>query len=459
MLVVEHQAEESRGMPQKMTRKVLVVKCDNTNDCTLPLQAALDDATADVVLVPGRASSVWHTRPLQINRSNVELRLGVGAVLQARRGFFHGTDDMVLVVRSATNVSITGDGRTSAIRMWRIDYRNTSLYSKAEWRHGVGVYDATNLTISGITIAETGGDGMYLKGVTNGVVRNVTTIGAYRNGMSVISAVNLLVEDALFVNTGAKGVWNGGDSLNASNGGTAPRAGVDLEPNMPTQQLENITFRRVFAMGNADNAFDISTDISTDISIVFEECTARDCAGWGSGFAFAQMQGRGTVTIRDCQIADMGGAGINVQNRGGNATNSLTSLVVSNVTMSGVGEDYGGMWPKNSPNATLQGFYPITLGSAHPLPNSIDLDHVTVVDVAPATGVAGGAGTHAGRPFVGCQDPGPSGFAVARCASAISGLRGSVTVLAVNRSACSTARLPADAASRLAVTCGPPPRK
>jgi hypothetical protein len=206
MLVVEHQAEESRGMPQKMTRKVLVVKCDNTNDCTLPLQAALDDATADVVLVPGRASSVWHTRPLQINRSNVELRLGVGAVLQARRGFFHGTDDMVLVVRSATNVSITGDGRTSAIRMWRIDYRNTSLYSKAEWRHGVGVYDATNLTISGITIAETGGDGIYLKGVTNGIVRNVTTIGAYRNGMSVISAVNLLVEDASFVNTGAKGL-------------------------------------------------------------------------------------------------------------------------------------------------------------------------------------------------------------------------------------------------------------
>ena len=183
MRKVTRQAERGRseiesGHAAAATPKVFVVQCDNSTDCTLPLQSALDNATADVVFVPGRAS-VWHTRPLQLNRSNVELRLGPGTVLQARRGFFHGADDMVLVVKSATNVSITGDGHTSAIRMWRIDYRNVSLYSKAEWRHGVGVYDTALFTISGVTIAETGGDGIYLNGVTNATVRNVTTVGAY----------------------------------------------------------------------------------------------------------------------------------------------------------------------------------------------------------------------------------------------------------------------------------------
>ena len=438
------------------------MQCDNTTDCTEPLQAALSDHTVDVVFVPGR-EAVWPTRPLLLNRSGVELRLGAGAVLQARRGFYHNTDDMLLTIKGATNVIITGDGVSSAIRMWRIDYRNSSLYSEAEWRHGIGVYDTVSLTMSGFTIAETGGDGIYLNGVSNVLIRNVTTVGAYRNGLSVISASNLLVEDTAFVNTGAQGRWNGGDALNATNGGTSPRAGVDLEPNERTQKLENITFRRVLAMGNADNAFDISTDISPSITIKFEDCEARDCAGWGSGFSFAQVQGRGSVTIQDCRITDMGGAGVNVQNKGGDVANSLTSIVIRNVTMKGVAEDYGGMWPPHSRNASLQGFFPLTLSASNALPNNIKLDSVTVIDVAPSAagkgldgrGVAGRAGTAAGRPFIGCQAPGLNGFAVSPCVSAVSNLHGTVNVLAVNHSVCSTARL-GKAASNLKVTCDTP---
>lgn len=439
--------------------RLLTVQCDNTTDCTEPLQAALNDHEVDVVFVPGR-EAVWPTRPLFLNRSGVELRLGAGAVLQARRGFYHGTDDMLLTIKGAANVMITGDGVSSAIRMWRIDYRNSSLYSKAEWRHGIGVYDTVSLTMSGFTIAETGGDGIYLNAVSGVLIRNITTVGAYRNGLSVISASNLVVEDTAFVNTGAQGRWNGGDTLNATNGGTSPRAGVDLEPNERTQKLENITFRRVLAMGNADNAFDISTDISPSITITFEDCEARDCAGWGSGFYFAQMQGRGSVTIQNSRIMDMGGAGINVQNKGGDVANSFTSIIIRNVTMTGVAEDYGGMWPPHSRNASLQGFFPLTMSASNALPNNIELDNVTVVDVESSNksggrGAAGSAGTAAGRPFIGCQAPGPNGFAVSPCTFAISNLHGTVNVLAVNHSVCSTARL-GKAASNLKVTCGMP---
>ena len=71
-----------------------------------------------------------------------------------------------------------------------------------------------------------GGDGIYLNDVTNAVIRNLTTHGAYRNGLSVIGARGLLVENCTFANTGNIGRYNGGDKLTQSNGGTTPRAGV-----------------------------------------------------------------------------------------------------------------------------------------------------------------------------------------------------------------------------------------
>ena len=215
-------------------REAAEVRCSNTTDCTEAIQAALDDPTQRHVVLPAAGSglptssggeTLWITRPLRLNRSDVVFELRPGVVLQARRGFFHGHSDTVLKVSKASNISIVGPG--AAIRMWRVDYRNLSLYSKAEWRAGLSVYSGERVSISGLTIAETGGDGVYIEGLKTGSVTNVTTDGCYRNGMSIISAENLLVEDCTFANTGARGRWNGGETLTARTGGTAPRAGVE----------------------------------------------------------------------------------------------------------------------------------------------------------------------------------------------------------------------------------------
>ena len=110
---------------------------------------------------------------------------------------------------------------------------NASAYTRAEWRHGIWIGDrfgaagTRDITISGLRIESTGGDGVYIEGLKTGSVTNVTTDGCYRNGMSIISAENLLVEDCTFANTGARGRWNGGETLTARTGGTAPRAGVE----------------------------------------------------------------------------------------------------------------------------------------------------------------------------------------------------------------------------------------
>lgn len=60
-----------------------------------------------------------------------------------------------------------------------------------------------------------------------------------RQGMSVISAVNLTVENTIFSNTA----------------GTAPAAGVDLEPDFPHEALVNVTFKGCACVGNAGGGF------------------------------------------------------------------------------------------------------------------------------------------------------------------------------------------------------------
>ena len=75
--------------------RVATVLCPSPADCTATLQRALSDPTLQRVVIP---SGVWSTLPLVLNRSDVVLTLEAGAVIQARRGFFHGLYDSLLTV-------------------------------------------------------------------------------------------------------------------------------------------------------------------------------------------------------------------------------------------------------------------------------------------------------------------------------------------------------------------------
>lgn len=75
--------------------RVATVLCPSPADCTAALQRALSDPTLQRVVI---SSGVWSTLPLVLNRSDVVLTLEAGAVIQARRGFFHGLYDSLLTV-------------------------------------------------------------------------------------------------------------------------------------------------------------------------------------------------------------------------------------------------------------------------------------------------------------------------------------------------------------------------
>jgi polygalacturonase len=112
--------------------------------------------------------------------------------------------------------------------MWKEDYQSEE-YRKAEWRMGISLRGCSDVTVEGLSIEKTGGDGVYI-GATQEqpfcrdvTIRDVECVDNHRQGISVISAENLLIENCLFAKTD----------------GTAPQAGIDLEPNGPDERLVN----------------------------------------------------------------------------------------------------------------------------------------------------------------------------------------------------------------------------
>ena len=185
---------------------------------------------------------------MYIHRSNLRLTLQPGAELYAKKGEFKRTGDCLLQIKSdmghghVQNVTIVATGAT--VRMRKMEYLPPE-YVKAEWRHTLSINGASDVAIIGGTYLESGGDGIYVDGgglsnhSLNVMLDGVTTDAAWRNGLSVISAINLTVVDSVLKNTN----------------GTNPQCGIDLEPDFPTDKLQQIELRRIKLLNNTKCGF------------------------------------------------------------------------------------------------------------------------------------------------------------------------------------------------------------
>lgn len=235
----------------------------NPAHATKTLQAAFDSGAAKVI-VPN-VGQPWIVTPLKL-RSNQTVVFMPGVVILAKKGGFHGRNDCLFTARDVKNLTIIGDGATW--RMHKKDYANPKKYTKAEWRHTLQILGCTNVTIEGLTLEKSGGDGIYIsKGShkeysQNITIRNVICYDNYRQGISVISADHLLMENVIMRNTG----------------GTAPMAGIDFEPNNTKQRLTHITMRNCLTWGNQGSGYQFALGhqdaTSEPISITLENCRA-----------------------------------------------------------------------------------------------------------------------------------------------------------------------------------------
>ena len=227
----------------------------DSEDSTEFIQKALASGAKKVIL--DRQAGPWYTLPLKMP-SNIEFVLEPGVELVAKRGAFRGIRDYLLELSSVTNVIVRG-GEGSALRMWKCDYQKPP-YEPGEWRHALTLRKGCrNILVENLRMLQSGGDGIGVSG-TDITIRNCVCDGNHRQGMSVFSAENLLVENCVFSNTS----------------GTAPQAGVDLEPDHGYEKLKNIVFRNCVSYGNAGAGFLTCliqlTGDSAPVDITFENC-------------------------------------------------------------------------------------------------------------------------------------------------------------------------------------------
>ena len=142
----------------------------------------------------------------------------------------------MIIERDKENITINGYGAILSMR--KEDYR-TAPYEKAEWRSCLGIYGGSNIKILGITLANCGGDGIYIAGGSSLfskdiTIKDVVAENNYRQGISVISVEGLLIESSILRGTE----------------GTKPAAGIDFEPNGPTDRLVGIVMKDCVIEGN-----------------------------------------------------------------------------------------------------------------------------------------------------------------------------------------------------------------
>ena len=202
-------------------------------DDTNVLQTALNYTAANGETLEIPAGS-YNINPLSFpNNANVFVDAGV--TMTANPGY--GANTTMLNI-SSSNVKITGAGAAVSVFHMR-----KSEYTSGEQRHCMYIVNASNVTVSGISCNDSGGDGLYLAGSTNVTVEDCIFNNNRRQGSSITGGVNhvFYLRDH-FTNTN----------------GTAPQSGLDIEPDAPGGFLLDVNIEDCYTDANAGDGLMIS---------------------------------------------------------------------------------------------------------------------------------------------------------------------------------------------------------
>jgi parallel beta-helix repeat protein len=201
------------------------------------MQQAIDKLppTGGDVIVPAGDYLIDAVQSVSL-RSNVNLRLLPGAVLRAKPNA--ATNYAILRIKNASNVSISGGSV--------IGDRDQHLGTAGEWGMGVDIRGSHAVLLDGVHISKCWGDGIYVgssTGTGSGAcsditLRQVVADQNRRQGLSIVACSGALIEQCEFNNTN----------------GTAPAAGIDLEPNAG-EIVEKVRIINCTARGNQGDGF------------------------------------------------------------------------------------------------------------------------------------------------------------------------------------------------------------
>jgi len=275
-------------------------------DSTKALQAAIDSGVEKVIV--DHVGQPWIVDRIAL-ASNQEVVFEEGVEVLAKQGAFKGKTDALFHAHLKENVTLRGYGAT--LRMRRADYAGPD-YEKAEWRHVLDFRSCSNVRVYGLTLTESGGDGIYLGTARDHLpnrnvhIKDVICDKNYRQGISVINAENLLIENCILRDTA----------------GTPPQAGIDFEPNRPEERLVNCVMRNCVTQGNAGNGYALYLPplnaTSEPVSLRFENCKSmgdRSSGVWISTGNAPESAVQGSIEFVNCVFEGSPQAGVVVANK------------------------------------------------------------------------------------------------------------------------------------------------
>jgi hypothetical protein len=260
--------------------------------------------------------------------SNSKMQVDSGVTVSANSGF--GSGDRMLNINSS-NVTITGAGASASV-FQAPKARAASQGDGSEYRHCLAIQGASNVTVTGISCNQSGGDGLYVSAATNVTVSNSTFDGNYRNGASVIGQLNHInISGNRFTNTN----------------GTLPQAGVDIEPNNPADFVLDVNFADNVTSNNAGDGFAVSLWTLDSSSQPVGITVARNHSDQNGRYGYFAnnndpSNASGAVTFTDCTTDQSGSDGANARFYAATgASLTFTNLTVTNPHMNGPDPSYG----------------------------------------------------------------------------------------------------------------------
>lgn len=300
-------------------------------DCTANLQAAFD-GPADTIIIPN-VGTPWTTGPLLLNRNNVTLILEPGVELVAKLGAFRRNATSLIRVFLCSQIKISGYGAT--LRMLNgID----PDYLLDENRHCLEIRSVDSIVVDGLTCTKSGGDGIYVAdgwspGDTpysrNVLIRDCVLDDNRRQGISVISAQDLVIEHCIFRDIGVTS-------------GTDPKAGIDFEPDQPSQRIVRCTVRDSSFSGSDASNYASGIHIallyldatSQPVSIDIERCHITSTRNEGVGLRISgPRDDDGPLTVlkvSDCFIENTRGIGLLIISGRNLTTTTINRTVLQN---------------------------------------------------------------------------------------------------------------------------------
>lgn len=211
-------------------------KGDGQSDDTQSIQKAIDEVAGSggTVYVPNGTYIVQaHGKKRLVLGSKMTLKLADRAVLKAipTAAKYYS----VLRIPRAQDVTVIG----GTLQGDRKEHKGRS----GEWGMGIIIGpESERITIAGVTSRHMWGDGFYLAGGEDIALCSVVAEHNRRQGLSIIMGNRILVTNSTFRDTR----------------GTAPSAGIDLEPNKPHQRITNVRIENSKFIDNAGGGVMIS---------------------------------------------------------------------------------------------------------------------------------------------------------------------------------------------------------